>query len=163
MAGETFVDFDSGLRVAVRKLREALGDDAENPRYIETIPKRGYRFLAPAPRTADPIRSPMEIGPVVAETPAGSAHSHRWVRGKAAWAAALVLVLAAGAGAFLFLAHGRRVLTAKDTVVLADFANSTGDPMFDGTLRQGLAVQLEQSPFLRVITDERMQQEYAFD
>src|ERR1700755_2953463 len=44
---DTFVDFDGSLRVAVRKLREALGDDAENPRYVETIPKRGYRFLAP--------------------------------------------------------------------------------------------------------------------
>src|SRR5580698_4209071 len=43
---DTFVDFENGLRVAVRKLREALGDDAENPRYVETIPKRGYRFLA---------------------------------------------------------------------------------------------------------------------
>jgi Tol biopolymer transport system component/DNA-binding winged helix-turn-helix (wHTH) protein len=44
---DMFVDFDGSLRVAVRKLREALGDDAENPRYVETIPKRGYRFLAP--------------------------------------------------------------------------------------------------------------------
>ena len=44
---DTFVDFDSSLRVAVGKLREALGDDAENPRYVETIPKHGYRFLAP--------------------------------------------------------------------------------------------------------------------
>ena len=43
----TFVDFDGSLRVAVRKLRDALGDDAESPRYIETIPKRGYRFLGP--------------------------------------------------------------------------------------------------------------------
>jgi Tol biopolymer transport system component/DNA-binding winged helix-turn-helix (wHTH) protein len=44
---DMFVDFDGSLRVAVRKLREALGDDAESPRYVETIPKRGYRFLAP--------------------------------------------------------------------------------------------------------------------
>ena len=42
---DTFVDFDGSLRVAVRKLREALGDDAENPRFVETIPRRGYRFL----------------------------------------------------------------------------------------------------------------------
>jgi DNA-binding winged helix-turn-helix (wHTH) protein len=42
---DTFVDFDSSLRVAVGKLREALGDNADDPRYIETIPKRGYRFL----------------------------------------------------------------------------------------------------------------------
>ena len=53
---DTFVDFDSSLRVAVGKLREALGDDAENPRYIETLPKRGYRFLGPSarPEPAEP-------------------------------------------------------------------------------------------------------------
>jgi Tol biopolymer transport system component/DNA-binding winged helix-turn-helix (wHTH) protein len=50
----TFVDFDGSLRVAVRKLREALNDDAENPRYIETVPKRGYRFLVPELRRVDP-------------------------------------------------------------------------------------------------------------
>jgi DNA-binding winged helix-turn-helix (wHTH) protein len=43
--GDTFVDFDGSLRVAVGKLREALDDDADDPRYIETIPKRGYRFI----------------------------------------------------------------------------------------------------------------------
>ena len=48
--GTTFVDFDSSLRVAVRKLRDALGDEAENPHYVETIPKRGYRFLGPVVR-----------------------------------------------------------------------------------------------------------------
>ncbi len=45
--GETFVDFDNGLNTAVRKLRSALGDESESPHYIETFPKRGYRFLAP--------------------------------------------------------------------------------------------------------------------
>ena len=44
---ETFVDFETGLNTAVSKLREALNDDAEHPRYIETVPRRGYRFLAP--------------------------------------------------------------------------------------------------------------------
>ena len=43
----TFVEFDASLSVAVGKLREALGDDADNPRFIETIPRRGYRFIAP--------------------------------------------------------------------------------------------------------------------
>src|SRR5580704_8266217 len=50
-------------------------------------------------------------------------------------------------------------LTAKDTIVLADFTNTTGDPVFDGTLRQGLAVQLEQSPFLKIMDDEEVQQD----
>src|SRR6516165_4059170 len=44
--GDTFVDFETGLNAAVRKLREALADSPENPKYIETIPKRGYRFVA---------------------------------------------------------------------------------------------------------------------
>src|SRR5258708_5098462 len=44
---ETFVDFEQGLNFAIRKIRAALGDDAENPRYIETLPRRGYRFIAP--------------------------------------------------------------------------------------------------------------------
>src|ERR1700735_5720767 len=45
--GDTFVDFETGLNTAVSKLRDALSDDAENPRFIETIPRRGYRFLFP--------------------------------------------------------------------------------------------------------------------
>ena len=48
-------------------------------------------------------------------------------------------------------------LTDKDTIVLADFANTTGDPVFDGTLRQGLSVQLEQSPFLSIVSDQQIQ------
>src|SRR5258707_13383416 len=44
---DTFVDFEHSLNAAVNKLREALGDDANNPRFIETVPRRGYRFIAP--------------------------------------------------------------------------------------------------------------------
>ena len=47
-------------------------------------------------------------------------------------------------------------LTEKDSVVIAEFSNSTGDPIFDEALRQGLAVQLEQSPFLQIVSDERV-------
>jgi TolB-like protein len=50
--GDTFVDFDNGLNTALTKLRECLADSAEEPRYIETFPRRGYRFVAPASRTA---------------------------------------------------------------------------------------------------------------
>src|ERR1700687_5541441 len=44
---DTFVDFDNGLNTSINKLREALGDSADSPRYIETLPRRGYRFIAP--------------------------------------------------------------------------------------------------------------------
>ena len=46
-ASDTFVDFEQGLYNAIKRLREALGDSAENPRFIETVPRRGYRFMAP--------------------------------------------------------------------------------------------------------------------
>jgi DNA-binding winged helix-turn-helix (wHTH) protein len=45
--GDTFVDFDQSLNFCVRQIREALGDDAESPKYVETLPRRGYRFLTP--------------------------------------------------------------------------------------------------------------------
>jgi serine/threonine protein kinase/tetratricopeptide (TPR) repeat protein len=66
--------------------------------------------------------------------------------------AALVLTV----GGYFYLHRAPR-LTDKDTIVLADFTNTTGDPVFDGTLRQGMAVQLEQSPFLSLISEERIQ------
>src|SRR5262249_2710189 len=52
-------------------------------------------------------------------------------------------------------------LSVKDSIVLAEFTNTTGDPVFDGTLRQGLSAQLEQSPFLNLLSDERVAQTLA--
>ena len=71
-------------------------------------------------------------------------------------ALAAVILLAVAAGLWRLLSRRRAVLGAKDTVVLADFANSTGDAMFDETLRQGLAIQLRQSPYLSLISDQRI-------
>lgn len=72
--------------------------------------------------------------------------------------AALAAVLAASSAGYFYVHRAPR-LTAKDTIVLADFVNTTGDPVFDGTLRQGIAVQLEQSPFLSLVSEERIRQE----
>ena len=69
--------------------------------------------------------------------------------------AVVVAVLAIVAPSFLSRASA---LTEQDTIVLADFANTTGDPVFDGTLKVALAVALEQSPFLKVYADERMRE-----
>jgi len=66
--------------------------------------------------------------------------------------AALVVILLA-AGGLYYYSRQSRALTDKDTIVLSDFTNTTGDPVFDGTLRQGLSSQLEQTPFLSLISD----------
>lgn len=71
---------------------------------------------------------------------------------------AVAFVIALGVGGWRLFAHKTPALTDRDTIVLANFTNRTGDPVFDGTLRQGLSVQLEQSPFLSIIPDAQIQQ-----
>ena len=78
--------------------------------------------------------------------------------GNAAIAIGALVLLAAVAGGFFFFHSHAAKLTDKDTVVLTDFTNTTGDSMFDGTLRQGLSAQLGQSPFLSLLSDERIAQ-----
>jgi serine/threonine protein kinase/tetratricopeptide (TPR) repeat protein len=78
----------------------------------------------------------------------------RWIAGIGATIITVVLAV----GGWLFFSRKSHALTDKDTIVLADFTNTTGDPVFDGTLRQGLTVQLEQSPFLSLVSDQRIQQ-----
>ena len=72
-------------------------------------------------------------------------------------AAAVVAVLVSIVAGSMYIRR-TPALTDKDTIVLADFSNTTGDPVFDGVLRQGLSVQLGQSPFLSVVSDERVRQ-----
>jgi eukaryotic-like serine/threonine-protein kinase len=158
---DTFVDFDGSLRVAVGKLREALDDNADDPRYIETIPKRGYRFLVPEVRRVDAAHEAAEQSedPELLKTDATpvAVSPRQPPLLKYAIAAVAGLLLTAG-GVFVWQKRAQaKPLTDKDVLVLADFANTTGDPVFDGTLRQGLAVQLEQSPFLSIIPDEKIQ------
>jgi serine/threonine protein kinase/tetratricopeptide (TPR) repeat protein len=85
-----------------------------------------------------------------------------WMRWKIILPSAAAVLALSFAGYFSLhqsssVLHPAPTLTEKDTIVLADFENRTGDPMFDGTLRQGLAVQLEQSPFLSLVSEERVQ------
>jgi eukaryotic-like serine/threonine-protein kinase len=164
-----FLDTDNSINGAIRKIRQALKDNPEEPRFIQTITGRGYLFIAPvvepivAPnvepdspqvgtKTGDDRQEPHldSMGAAIpAEERAGAGSGKRWRVAVAAIGLLVVVV----AGYFYF--HRARKLTDKDTIVLADFTNTTGDSVFDGTLRQGLAVQLEQSPFLSIISEER--------
>jgi tetratricopeptide (TPR) repeat protein/predicted Ser/Thr protein kinase len=71
---------------------------------------------------------------------------------------ATIVVIGLAVGGWLFFSRKAHALTDKDTIVLADFDNKTGDAVFDVTLRQGLSVQLEQSPFLSIVPDRQIQQ-----
>jgi serine/threonine protein kinase/tetratricopeptide (TPR) repeat protein len=84
---------------------------------------------------------------------------------KKRWAipiAAAILVAALIGGGLLLRSRRASALTEKDTIVLADFVNTTGDPVFDGTLKQALAVQLEQSPFLNILSESRTRKALGF-
>jgi tetratricopeptide (TPR) repeat protein len=83
-------------------------------------------------------------------------------RGASRWKAvsAVAVIVAMGASVYAYL-HRPPKLTDKDTIVVADFDNKTGDPVFDDTLRQGLSVDLQQSPFLALISDATIQQTLA--
>jgi DNA-binding winged helix-turn-helix (wHTH) protein/tetratricopeptide (TPR) repeat protein len=178
----TFVDFERGINFCINQIRTALGDDAEKPRYVETLPRRGYRFIAtvamdiapdsPAadqPISEQPPGEAPDLGTdqrlnavaVPAGEPVTRLHSPTPAptrkRRYFLVALGLATMMAAAVGG-LFLSRKAHALTDKDTIVLADFTNTTGDAVFDGTLRQGLAVQLEQSPFLSLISDERIRQ-----
>jgi len=118
---ETFVDSTAGLNTAVAKLREALGDQAEGPIYIETIPKRGYRFIGT-------IEADVRVDRDGARTQPRSFMNKRVV-----WAAAAVAMLAVGATGVLRLRASR----TQTRIAVVLFDNETGRPEV-GRLSQSL-------------------------
>jgi serine/threonine protein kinase/tetratricopeptide (TPR) repeat protein len=95
----------------------------------------------------------------VAEQGLGKGNKRSWTMPAVA---AIVVIMALIAGGLLFRSRHARALTEKDTVVLSDFVNTTGDPVFDGTLKQALALQLEQSPYLKILPESRVRQALGF-
>ncbi|MGB2667796.1 MAG: protein kinase [Candidatus Acidiferrum sp.] len=138
-------------RVLPQKLDEIVGKALEKDRKLRYQSSAEIRTdLQRLRRDADSGRS------AIRTTAVGVEPVRKSVRRMAAAASAL-LVIGLAVGGWLFFSRKSHSLTDKDTIVLADFTNTTGDPVFDGTLRQGLAVQLEQSPFLSLVSDERIQ------
>jgi DNA-binding winged helix-turn-helix (wHTH) protein/tetratricopeptide (TPR) repeat protein len=139
---DTFVG-DDVLSRSVYELRKAFGDDTHEPHIIQTIPKRGYRLIAPV-HGMEPAAPPAEAAP------AKRVHRKLYV------VAAFLLVLIV-AGAFYYFPR-KPALTEKDFILLADFVNTTGDPVFDDTLKQALATQLEQSPYLNIVPEQNVRE-----
>jgi len=138
---DTFVDFDHSINTAIGKLRRALGDDADEPRYIETLPRHGYRLIAEV-EEGRPPKTPKVEKP----------QTKLWK----IMVPSAVLLAAAIAGWLFYPWRQVRALSDKDTIVLGDIVNKTGDEVFDDALKQALAVDLEQSPFLNVLSDRKV-------
>lgn len=141
---------DEGLTHCIAEIRDAFGDDAHHPRFVETVAKRGYRLLAhvrfegePEPRPAVTARPTRPRRPVL-KRPAVL-----WSLGGLAVAVAVWAIT---------FARRPAPLAVSGPVVLADWVNRTGDPAFDGILRHALAVKLRESPFARVVPRERVAQ-----
>jgi DNA-binding winged helix-turn-helix (wHTH) protein/tetratricopeptide (TPR) repeat protein len=213
---ETYVDFEHGMNQCIKQIRTALNDNADAPLYVETLPRRGYRFLAPvvlktvaspAPRVVEsksgiqPSLANTVIAPGGSSLPAIAQSPGPGLVSAASYAAAalpaesepaaalspaevrfteapapaskplpkpwwnktwrrstlaVVLLVTLVAAVLYWRSHRSQSLTQDDTVVLADFINTTGDPVFDDALKTGLSIELQQSSFLHVLSDQKV-------
>ena len=129
-SSDVFVDFDHGLNKSIQKLRDALGDSAASPRYIETIPRVGYRFIAPVSNGHLPAPPKVDVEPS-AQLPDGAAESPAAVVAgghKARWwiATAAAVVLCAAIGVAVYVSSRRSA--AVTYTQLTDFTDATSDP-----------------------------------
>ena len=139
--GDTFVDFDQGMNHAVRELRAALGDIAESPRFIQTLPRRGYRFVAPVEAVVPPRDTP----PIVAaeplpETPARAEPSLLFRRRIALYGVAAVVLCIAGVYMGLRIAEGR-LLSPAPALVVRPFS-APADPALGVGLANAISARL---------------------
>ncbi len=193
---ETYVDFDHGLNQCVKQIRTVLADNPDHPLYIETLPRRGYRFLAPVttktvqappPNVVESQSSPLAriavptpVMAPAASTSGGSAAAvargpetisasttspeaeaksvaetaQRRTPRSLAWAATVTFVLVVGA--IYWHSQKANALAPHDTIVVADFNNTTGTDLFDNTLKVALTLKLEESPHLNVLSDRKI-------
>jgi eukaryotic-like serine/threonine-protein kinase len=170
----SFGDFDDGLNTAVNKLRAALDDEAESPRFVETLPRRGYRFVA---RIADqepsaaPARTPTAGAhsvesasqmPVSAPSRPQSGTATRPPVGKnvraSGWILSMAAVVAlAGTTAWFFYGRAALSFNSHDSVLVADFDNQTGDARFDRALEDAFVVDLQQSRRANIFPQARIE------
>jgi eukaryotic-like serine/threonine-protein kinase len=174
---DTSVD-ENSLAQSISALRRALDEKPGDNSYVVTLPGRGYQFVMPVQAVApervavvpDVTTSATDASAVMVEQQTirttgvteeqaslGAAGLQEVSAGRAPklWKIAVPVLLVAFfvAGGLYYRSHQKQRLTEKDTIVTADFANSTGDAIFDDTLKTGLSISLRQSPFLNLLPD----------
>src|SRR5438876_3856982 len=143
----------SEMRADLKRLKREVDSgksSAASSAALAAIPSSGSVAVAAPPSGAAVQPAVSASGPITPATVAASSRRKLWYI-----LAAVLVALAAAFGGF-FYTRRARAPTEKESILLSDFVNTTGDPVFDGTLKQALAVQLEQSPFLNIFPQERV-------
>jgi serine/threonine protein kinase len=154
------------LLIDLRRLKQHLDFESEKERTFSPESKSTSDSAQSPDRMSVPSATPTTVGLGALSTQPSSAkyivaEIKRHKKGLSV-IAGVVLLLVPGIAAYSLYARRAPALTDKDTVLIADFENTTGDPVFDGALKDALAVQLEQSPFLRIFPDEQIRQTLRF-
>ncbi len=173
--GNTFVEFDASLRVAVGKLRDALGDNSESPRFIETIPKKGYRFIAAVERMPEPAKAGTSGAGVLSRGQENSTVTAPATAVRASSYSSNVLralfILAVVAGAALFFISRSRVKTpdaappdvtrasppVRRSVAILGFRNLPGqheEDWLSQAFTEMLGTELGSDGAVRIVSDE---------
>jgi hypothetical protein len=157
------VEFPRGSNETVSTLVPPSQAPTGAPRAVDVDPNeprtgwRGRRVLRIRAGTQPEHRwKIITVAAIVVASVSFGFKSH--LRGWKLWTAVAVALAALAAG-FVWQKSRARRISEKDTIVLADFVNTTGDAVFDDALKQGLRVQLEQSPFLNIVSDQKVNEE----
>ncbi|HSZ02043.1 MAG TPA: tetratricopeptide repeat protein [Terriglobales bacterium] len=174
---DTYVEFDSSVRAALKRLRAALGDSGENPIFIETLPKRGYRFMVPVAIEDEPVGAEADSlpePPVPVQTTAPevivSLEPRGWQRRGLIYAAALAVVLAAVLGWWYSIRHRSRPVQSslsnpgqsipvRKSVAVLGFHNASGranDEWLATAISEMLSTELATGEKLRVVSGEEV-------
>jgi eukaryotic-like serine/threonine-protein kinase len=169
---DTFVEFDDVLNTSVRKLRSALNDSADNPRFLETVPRRGYRFVAPVTvveAESSPSGLPASTLDSASEGTAGQIEASKTLSssGLRYWIAACLVVFLVGGAVYVFRAvrpHSARaggvsvpMVTARRSVAVIGFRNLPGRPQedwFGAALSEMLSTELAAGGSFRLVSEE---------
>jgi TolB-like protein/DNA-binding winged helix-turn-helix (wHTH) protein/Tfp pilus assembly protein PilF len=149
-SGDTFVDFDQSLGTAVNKIREVLGDSASEPRFVETLPRRGYRFIVPVTTIADPAQD-VSPPPSPDSEPDEDEHDHQKASSRRLiWAGASVVLIVSALAAWYFLRpHPVRSIAV---LPLANLSAEPNQQFFADGVTDELTTNLAQIASLRVIS-----------
>ncbi len=174
---DTYVEFDGSLKAALKRLRAALGDSAENPIFIETLPKRGYRFIAPVAVEDSPAvvteksipAPPVPPQSAVPEASVLSPEPQNWHRRDLIYAATVAAVLVVGLGWYALRHRSRPATTSlsqasqpipiRKSVAVLGFHNASGRPddAWLGTaISEMLSTELATGEKLRVVSGEEV-------